>query len=270
MSGSAPDREGFSLLEIMIATAILAVVFAYTSSAIIQGGYFQSKAPIYTQAAFHVRAVVLDLEAEYARDGFPEKGSIKDKDCDLPSHAEDRGFSCRYDLEALEVEQSELAAMAGEVMEGLMGQVGDEGNILMAIPALAAFVSQAAMQQQLGLPISPTCPVTLSDFMPMCQINFAAVAQNMMGMIGMGFPIIIDEAAKRTRKLRVRIFNKRLEPTEPVLDIETFIIVIAEEVEKQRDAAEQAGELLEGLTQPSEPAQPATQPATQPPAGTTR
>ena len=121
-------RRGFSLLEVLIATAILALVFAYMSGAIVQGGYFQSKAPIYSQASLLIRGVVLDLEAEYASEGFPEN-DISNRRCDLPDDT-DEAYECEYDLEKLDVDAADLGTMAANLMEQMTANVGEDGSIL--------------------------------------------------------------------------------------------------------------------------------------------
>lgn len=214
------NPKGFSLLEVLIATAILALVFSYLTGGFIQGGYFLAKTPRYTQSSLLIRSVVLDLEEEYRKEGFPEN-DLTNRNCDLPREAPSE-FKCTYDLEKLELDAGQLAEMASGVLESLMSGISEQGSVLQAFQSLAfLFV--------LGdVPISPLCPATPSQFLSMCQINLAAIERNIMGMVHF-FPQIITQAAERTRKLRVKMMYA--DDVEPIMEIETFIISIPENVE---------------------------------------
>ncbi len=213
-------KRGFSLLEVLIATAILAVIFAVMSGTIISGGFMQAKAPLYTQAALLLRGVVLDLEAEYAAEGFPEEDELG-RDCDLPRDA-GRDYTCSYDIEKLDIDEGELGEMAANLLEQLTAGVGEQGSILQAFQVLNFLFIQG------NVPLSPICPATPGEMLNMCQVNLQMIEQNVMGMVGF-FPRIIAMAAAQTRKLRVRIIHADM-PEEPVLEVETFIISIPEEL----------------------------------------
>ncbi|MFT7622709.1 MAG: prepilin-type N-terminal cleavage/methylation domain-containing protein [Myxococcota bacterium] len=213
-------KRGFSLLEVMIATAILAIIFAVMSGSIISGGFMQAKAPLFTQAALLLDGVVLDLEAEFVEDGFPED-DVEGKDCELPNEA-GRDYTCEYDLEKLDIDEAELGEMAGNLLEQLTANVGEEGSLLQAFAVLNFLFAQG------DVPVSPACPATPGELLNMCQVNLQLIEQNVMGMVGF-FPRIIMMAAEQTRKLRVRISHSHM-PGEPVLEVETFIISIPEEL----------------------------------------
>jgi len=221
----SPKRmsTGFSLLEILVATSILAVVFAYSSGAVIQGGYFQAKAPALSQSALLVRGVVLDLEEEYRADGFPSN-DLTNRQCELPSDFDD-DFECTYDLEQLDMDQAQLAEMANKVIENMMAGTGEDGNLIGAIPML----SFLTMGQMIPGPISPSCPSNVSEFISACGINLELIQQNIFG-VGFVFPQIVMTAIERIRKLRVRIMAPMYDPEDPVLTIETFIISVPEEM----------------------------------------
>ena len=188
------SSAGFSLLEIMVATSILAVVFAYTSGAVIQGGYFQVKAPLLSQASLLVNGVVLDLEEEYRADGFPSN-DLTNRRCELPGDFDEQ-FECTYDLEQLDMDQAQLAEMANKVIENMMaGSGGEDGNLLGAIPML----SFLTMGQMLPGPISPSCPANVSEFISACGINVELIQQNIFG-VGFVFPQIVMTAIERIRK----------------------------------------------------------------------
>lgn len=204
----------------LIATAILAIVFSYMAGAIIQGGFLQQKAPIYSQASLLTRGAVLDVEAEYASEGFPEN-DVSNEHCELPRDA-GRDYECEYDLEKLDVDESELGQMAANLLEQLMAGAGDNGSILQAFQVLAFLFIQG------DVPISPACPATPSELLQMCQVNLQVIEQNIFGMVQF-FPRIIVMAAEQTRKLRIRIKHRSL-GDEPVLEVETFIISIPEEL----------------------------------------
>jgi prepilin-type N-terminal cleavage/methylation domain-containing protein len=213
------DPRGFSLLEILIATAVMAVVFSYLSSAFIQGGFFLSKTPRYTQSALLVRGVVLDLEEEYRKEGFPEN-DLTNRRCEIPRELDDL-FSCEYDMEKLDIDAGMLGEMANALIEQLTAGVSENGSMLQAFQVLAFLFIKGE------IPISPLCPATPSQFLSMCQINLAAIERNIMGMASF-FPQIIVQAAEQTRKLRVRI--SYASEKEPLLEIETYIISVPEEV----------------------------------------
>ena len=237
----------------MIATAILAVVFAYLSGSIIQGGFLQAKAPLYTQSSLLLRGVVLDLEAEYWTEGFPEN-AVSNKHCELPRDA-GKGFECEYDLEKLDLDQGQLGEMASNMLEQIMGGVGENGSILQAFPALGfLFIPDQAMP----FGVSPVCPMPPSQFKTMCNISVEKVTQNIYGMF-MLFPMVISLAASQTRKLRIRISHDKHDSKDPVLEIETYIISIPEELRagtKETPEIPGVGGLQPG--QPGQPGQPKT------------
>ena len=226
MRGSR-THGGFSLLEVLVATALLAVIFTYVSGAFIQGGMLLSKSPRLTQAALLLRGVVLDVEESYRRDGFPEN-DVTNRRCELPSDA-DEDFECQYDLEKLDVEPGDLAEISQGLMEQLKGSVGEGGNILQSFAAFQFLFS--------GLPIAigGGCIATPDEFLRMCFGDkvqaLQTIARNMDNMVG-GIPLFITKAAELTRKLRVRMTHKAM-GEEPILTIETFIISLPEETDVQ-------------------------------------
>ena len=212
-------KRGFTLLEVLIALACLAVIYASVSGIITTSGYLMYKAPRFSQAALMLRGVILDLEEHYNLEGFPSN-DVSRKRCELPDHAGD-GWECRYDLEQMDIENNDLSQMAAELMESLYGQVGDQGNILQLFPVLAFLFATPE------LIISPlTCPVQNQQVLKLCAVDLGKLAQNIGGTIMM-FPMFIAEAAKQTRKLRVTITHKS--ESEPIVVVETFIISVPEE-----------------------------------------
>lgn len=236
--------RGFSLLEVIIATAILAMVFAYTSGAIIQGGYFQTKAPLYTHASLLIRSVVLDVEAHYSEEGFSEN-NVTNETCELPRDTDD-AYRCDYDVEKLDIDQGELGEMSAQLLESIMAGVSEEGSMLQAFQVLSFLFIQG------DVPISPMCPATPTELLTMCQINTAAIEQNIMGMVQF-FPQIITQAAERTRKLRVRIYHPLHDDKDPILEVETYIVVIPEELKALTEDGAIPDPTEGGLLTPTQP-----------------
>ena len=252
-------RRGFSLLEVMVAAAVLAILFAMASWAFVSDAYELSEAPLEADAALLVRGVVLDLEEHYSKEGFPEN-TLTDRSCELPREFE-RAYECHYDLERLDIDQAELASMAAGVLESMTQGMSDEANILQAFGMLAFLFAQGDVF------IHPIlCPMTPPQFIQACNINVQLLAQNMTGMISF-FPMIIMEAANRTRKLRVRIVSKargERGDKDPILAMETFIISIPED---QKALTEEGAAPEAGGTPGATPATPGTTPGKTP--GTT-
>lgn len=122
--------RGFTLLEVMIAIAILALALVAIGTAdgssILNGSRYHGL----TTASLLIRGVVMDIEAEYQEEGFPTN-SLEGRPCDVPREFDDH-FECEYDLVAMELDPAELQAMVeqgvGSLMGGAAGPGGDEGE----------------------------------------------------------------------------------------------------------------------------------------------
>ncbi len=194
------------------------MVFAAISGVVTTAGYLMIKAPRFSQAAFMIKGVVLDLEEEYRQEGFPEN-DLERRRCELPDHVDD-GWECRFDLEKLDVDPGELMAKAQELLTQLNDQAG-EGSLLQTFAMLQWLFIKGDQ------PISALCPATPTQFLTMCNIRLDKIQQNIQQMVGF-FPQIIMTAAQQTRKLRITITHKS--EKEPILQAETFIISVPEEV----------------------------------------
>ncbi len=221
-----PPERGFSLLEVLVAVALLAVVFTYVSGSFVQGGLFLAKTPRLAQAALLMRGAVLDIEEEARQDGFPEN-DVEGKDCKLPAELDD-DYSCTYDLEKLDLDEGQIAEMSGQVLEQIMAAVSGSGadangSVLSASPVLALVCNPLV---DFPLPWG----ATYSDMRQQCGLNCGMIIQNIAMVVGF-MPQFVNMAAERTRKVRVRLLHKSF-GTDPILQIETFLVSIPEEMEK--------------------------------------
>jgi len=231
VSGRDPGaRRGFTLLEVMVAMAIMAFMMASLMS--LEGSSAINGARVYnlTTATELASAVALDLEEEFRTDGFPTN-SVEGRSCDLPRGF--RHFDCEYDLLALDVGIDNVEGLGSEaieavtnspIMAGLCG--GGPGGMGAAGPAADA----ASLIQDMGVNTAALGALQAlldPDFAQICGVNLARMCQN-IPMIASFIPKIIEQAANSTRKLQVRISWAEAGRASRTLEIETFLVSVPE------------------------------------------
>ena len=220
----ASDR-GFTLLEVMVALAILA--FLMTAISATQGSSLLHGARVYnlTTATQLLDTVILDLEEEYRLEGFPEN-AMEDRDCELPDGF-DR-FTCAYDLIGLEMDADNINVMGSEATQNVTdsplmntlcaGGMGGGSPTQDPLSALGQSGLDTAAMGALSALLDP-------EFAQLCGINLTKMCMN-IPLIASFIPTIIEQAARSTRKLRVRIAWDERGQAQKTLEIETFITAV--------------------------------------------
>ena len=240
--------RGFTLAEVLISLAILAMGMAIitygNSSAMSQ----VSRITRMTTASFLMESVVNDIQDYYVREGFPSNDQ-EGRDCELPNEFADV-FDCRYDLEAMDLDPSQMQELSQVGMESFTNNMG--GLAGGGEDGMSAAMSGVDMTQMAAL--APLFGPMGGDVMSLCNIN---ISQLMMGitMLSSYMPQIIDQVAMRTRKLTVTMTWDDGPRKQRDFTVETFIVSLPEEeVQAMRDA-EMARENAEasGLVNTSAP-----------------
>ena len=216
-------RRGFTLLETMFALAILGLLLTavteVNTTAMIYGGRVYNM----TTASELISAAVLDIEEEYREDGFPEN-TVENEDCpDFPGGF-DR-FKCTYDLLGLDVADGMAQDLGGDAEQSVTnsplmnalctGGPSGAGPVADPTNALANLGLGAASVGALMSLLDP-------NFMALCGVNLARMCMNIK-MISSFIPTIIEQAAKSTRKLQVRLTWSEAGHADTTLEVQTFL-----------------------------------------------
>lgn len=279
---------GFTLLEILIAMAILAFALAVISSSASSSAIFGRRVYSSTTAALLLRGVLLDIEEAYRKDGFPSN-DLQGRECELPK-AYQRHFECDYDLIGLNLDDgmiSELTSSAQEVLASAQEQLqssgaldklesakgGDDAEGRKALDDLGAAASSA---KEAGLDLTSMAKsgdmmqliqtILMSgeqglNLLSLCDINLSVLQMSMGLMIAELLPRILKRATDRTRKVRVRLRWIDAEGEEATLQVETFTTAVSEEEARAIQQMKDQNELQDAL-------QPADQGGGAPAAGT--
>ncbi len=231
--------KGFTLLEVMVALAILAIAMAAITFANNASMLRLASTNRMVEASFLLQSIVEDIQSYYERKGFPSN-SIEDRPCEVPPDFEDV-FDCHYDLEAIELTPDAVTALAQagaqSLMEavqgggeGLLGQLqqqggGDNGGSIdlqdLGNQLKNANLSKLALLAPLFGPQGP-------QIMQLCGINLGMLAMGIGGMVQF-LPMVIQKVSERVRKLTVHLTWKEGPKEGKELTIETFIVSLPEE-----------------------------------------
>lgn len=244
-------QAGFSLLEMMVAIAVLAVALLAITSAQQSSINNAFRVQRGQAAALLMRAVVLDVEEEYRIDGFPEN-SITGRECEVPDDFDDM-FECEYDLERFDLEPSEIQALVDQSFGGLMGdgglqsmQGGDRSNMSSTLSGLIDGQGSSDSGMDLtGLAfLLPFLGPEGDALMSLCNVNLSMLLMGFMGVQAF-VPQVLQEVSNRTRKLTARItWNEGPFGTREFV-VTTFITALPEEQLKQLKEMEDARDLME-------------------------
>ncbi len=234
----ALDDRGFTLLEVMIALAILAFLMAAISSA--QGSSLLHGARVYnlTTATQLVDGVVMDLEEEYRLDGFPDN-SLEGRGCDLP-RGFDR-FDCEYDLLGLDITTDDFSGQ-GEAAT----QMVQSSGLMQMLTGMAGGGADPNMMEDMvgGDPDDPTASrpadlgalqlLAIPEVQALCAINVQQMLPKLQFLPSM-IPEIIKKAGAATRKLRIRITWDEAGRAEKTIELETFIVAVPEAEQAEQE-----------------------------------
>ena len=123
-------ESGFTLLEILIAMSILAFALAVISASASSSAIYGKRVYSSTTAALLLRGIVLDIEEEYRKDGFPTN-DIEGRECELPK-AYSKHFECEFDLVGLDLDEAsigDLTSSAQDVLGSAQEQLQSSGAI---------------------------------------------------------------------------------------------------------------------------------------------
>lgn len=226
---------GFTLLEVMVALMILGMALAAISFANASAMNQVSRITRMTTAAFLMEGVVNDIHAHYVSEGFPSN-SIEDRRCDLPRDFQDV-YECRYDLKALNLTPDQVSALVEAAMSQFAG-LGEMANDPTAdIAAGGMDLGQLAVLAPLFGPFG-------AELMALCRVDLSQVVMGVTAMTGF-LPRIVDEVAKRTRQLTVRLTWKDGPRGRRELPVQTFIVSLPEEEVAARREAERQMDVME-------------------------
>lgn len=249
--GGQRGEAGFSLLEMMVAIAVLAVAM----TAIMSAQQASMNATIMIKrgqtAAMLVRGLVYDIEEEYRVEGFPEN-SIEDRDCEVPDDF-DKIYECRYSLERFDLEPEQMQALVDQSFGGLMGdgglgnvQSGDRSGLSNTMEGLVTGQSNMGGMDLSGLAfLLPFLGPEGEALMSLCNINIGAMMMSFMGVQSF-LPMVLQEVSNRTRKLTVVLTWSEGPYGERDFSITTYITSLPEEQLQQLKELEDAKEVLEG------------------------
>ena len=262
----AARQSGFSLLEMMVAIAVLAVALLAITSAQQSSINNAFRVQRGQASALLMRGVVLDIEEEYRIDGFPEN-SITGRECEVPDEFDDM-FECEYDLERFDLEASEIQALVDQSFGGLMGdgglqsmQGGDRSSMSSTMSGLIDGQGSSSTGMDLsGLAfLLPFLGPEGDALMSLCNINLSMLLMGFMGVQAF-VPQVLQEVSNRTRKLTVRISWKEGPFGAREFVVTTFITALPEEqleqlkeMEDARDLMEESGVRLPGTETPTGP-----------------
>jgi prepilin-type N-terminal cleavage/methylation domain-containing protein len=266
-------QAGFTLLEILIAMAILAFALSVISSSASSSAIFGRRVYTSTTASMLLRGVLLDIEEQYRKDGFPTN-DLSGKECELPK-AYAKHFECEYDLIGLNLDESmiaELTSSAQDVLSGAQEQLqasgamdkmqSSGGGAAEGRKALEDLGSAAASAESAGLDLSSMAKsgnmmaliqtILMSgeqglNLLSLCDINLSVLQMSMGLMIAELLPRVLKRATDRTRKVRVRLAWRDAEGEQATMQIETFTTAVSEEEARAIQAMKDAQELQDAL-----------------------
>ncbi len=218
------NSKGFTLLETMIALALLAIVLGAVVE--VQGTTMAHSSRVYnvTTATQLLQGVVLDIEEEYRIDGFPSgQPEILEEDCELPDGF-DR-FDCEYDILGLDLEGDLAQQMGGEMSENVNNSDLMQGLCSGGMENMGAVSDPLGALSQMGIDttsIGALISLFDPDMMALCGVNHQRMCMNIR-MIADFIPEIIKQAAMSTRKVRIRIRWNEPGIGEKILEAETFL-----------------------------------------------
>jgi prepilin-type N-terminal cleavage/methylation domain-containing protein len=282
MTQRRADQRGFTLLEILIAMAILAFALAVISASSSSSAIFSKRVYSSTAASLLLRGIILDIEEEYRKDGFPSN-DILDRDCEIPK-VYDKRFKCSYDLIGLHLDDSAISEMtqaAQEMLAESQESLQQSGALDKLEGAKAAAAAQpedkvlddlgdaANSANKTGLDLSGLAQsgdmmmliqtILLSgeqglNLLGLCDINIAVLQMSMGLMVAEMLPRILKRASDRTRKLRVRLTWISDAEEEHTQVIETFTTAVSQEEARAIQQFKDAEELQEAMKAGQAPA----------------
>jgi len=267
--------RGFTLLEIMVAMAILAFALAVISSSASSSAIFGKRVYRSTAASLLLRGVLLQIEEQYRKDGFPSN-DVSGRECELPK-AYEKQFQCEYDLIGLQLDDSiisDMTAVSQEMLAGAQEELQNSGaldkleraranagkkkgeEVLKDLGDAAEGASKTGLDlgnlAKGGDMMSLIGTILMSgeqglNLLSLCDINISVLQMSMGLMVAELLPRILKRASDRTRKVRIRLSWDDDEDDGHALEIETFITAVSEEEARALETMKQQEELRDAL-----------------------
>lgn len=233
------DNKGFTLLEVMIALMILAMALAVITTGNSTAINHVARVTRMTTASFLLEGVVNDIHAYYQRKGFPSN-TIEDRECELPRDFSDT-FQCRFDLKAINLTPDQVQTLVQQGMDVLSGVQTEtaKAGVQEGSGGVSPDLTQLAM-------LAPLFGPEGEQLINMCQINIGALIMGLNALVQY-MPTIIEQVAKRTRQLNVRLSWKEGPRLNRKIEITTFIVSLPEEEVQALKEAERAREIQEEI-----------------------
>lgn len=283
------SRRGFTLLEVLIAMAVLAFALTIITAGASSSAVFSKRVYRSTAAALLLRGAVLDIEEKYRKDGFPTN-DVNGKDCELPK-VYSRQFKCTYDLIGLNLDDGMISDVTSRAQQSLT----TAQNSLAATGALdklsspgagagtpkekPANLSQSAGNaQDTGLDLTQIAKggdlmgllgVLLMSgeqgmgLLSLCDINISILQMSMGLMVAELLPRVLKRASDRTRKVILHLSWKDDEygmdaaaKKRKSLVVETFTTAVSKDEAEQIQQMKNMEKVQNAMQPPGMPGKP--------------
>ena len=272
---SSRRQKGFTLLEVLVAMALLAFALTIITGSASSSATYSKRVYRSTVAALLLRGTILDIEEKYRKDGFPTNDQTN-KDCELPKMYA-KQFKCQYDLIGLNLDDGSIADMSTNAQtllakaqetlaqSGAMDKLSGAGADGGAKPKPSDLGNAAQTAQTAGLDLGSIAKgadlmqllqvILLSgdqglNLLQLCDINISMLQMSMGLMIGELLPRVLKRASDRTRKIVVHLSWKDEERNKRTLEMETFTTAVSQE-EAEAIRQMKAQEKIEGALDPT-------------------